>query len=198
MSRRQCFNVVRGLDWKAINTYKVCKTIDVNQSSALPNIKSMILKDVFLSNYQKQLGYSIVPCSELRPVALVLTPHPGKLLEKLMCATLQNCINNSNLMSNSQHGFRKERSMITAICAFFNIIYMYINQNKKPIIVYLDLKTAFDTVSHSKLLAKMQKMGLDDVTIQWFKSYLDLSNRSQCVNLNNVTSSMLVLRDGIT
>ena len=112
--------------------------------------------------------------SELRPVAL--TPLPGKILEKLMCARLQNWLDYNKLLSNSQHGFRKERSTITAICAFLYIIYTYINQNKNPTVIYLDLKKAFDTVSHSKHLVKMQKMGLDDVTIQWFKSYL--SNRS--------------------
>ena len=40
-----------------------------------------------------------------------------------------------------------------------------------------------------------EKMGLDNVTTQWFKSYL--GNRSQCVILNNVTSSTLAITYGV-
>ena len=131
--------------------------------------------------------------SELRPVAL--TPLPGKLMEKLMCLRLQSWLDRNKLLSKCQHGFRKGRSTITAICEFLNIIYNYINQNKNPTIIYLDLKKAFDTVSHPKLLERLVKMGLDNLTTQWFKSYL--SNRTQYVILNNLTSNTLPLTYGV-
>ena len=60
---------------------------------------------------------------------------------------------------------------------------------------YLDLKKAFDTVSHSKLLERLRKMGLDDLTTQWFQSYL--SERTQCVIMNNMTSKLLPLTYGV-
>ena len=108
--------------------------------------------------------------SELRPVAL--TPLPGKLMERLMCSRLQLWLDNNKILANCQHGFRKMRSTVTPVCAFLDIICTYINNNKNPTVIFLDLKKTFDTVSHSKLLFKMKKMGLDDLTIQWFRSYL--------------------------
>ena len=86
-----------------------------------------------------------------------------------MCSRLKSWLDNNKILSNYQHRFRKGRSTITAICEFLNIIYNYINQNKNLTVIYLDLKKAFDTVSHSKLLERLRKMGLDDLTTQWFK-----------------------------
>ena len=199
--------------------YKVCKSIDVNKSSSLTNIKSMVLKDAFLSNlhivtrlFNCSLrtskfpnGWklsSIVPlpkvknpsfASDLRPVAL--TPLPGKLMEKLICSRLKIWLNSYNILSNCQHGFRKERSTITATCAFLNTVYNYINQNKNPTVIYLDLKKAFDTVSHLKLINKLRKLGLDDQTVGWFESYLD--NRTQCVIMNNNRLNILPITYGV-
>ena len=53
--------------------------------------------------------------------------------------------------------------------------------------VFLDLKKAFDVVSHNILLKKLKKLGINGVTLKWFKSYL--SNRNQCVEIGGVTSS---------
>ena len=131
-----------------------------------------------------------VNASDLRPVAL--TPLPGKLMEKLICSRLKIWLNSNNILSNSQHGFRKERSTITATCAFLNIIYNCINQNKNPTVIYLDLKKAFDTVSHLKLINKLR---LDDQTVGWFESYLD--NRTQCVIMNNNRSNILPITYGV-
>ena len=219
-------NVHANIEWNFNRTpfteeevHIVCKSIDVNKSSALTNIKTMVLKDAFLSRilelvwlFNCSMQYSIFPdswklssivplpkvsnpklASELRPVAL--TPLPGKIMEKLMCSRLQLWLDNNKLLTNCQHGFRKGRSTVTAVCAFLNIIYTFINENKNPIVIFLDLKKAFDTVSHSKLLLKMEKMGLDNISVQWFRSYLE--NRKQCVIMNNMTSNTLPITYGV-
>ena len=86
--------------------------------------------------------------SDLRPVAL--TPLPGKLLEKLMCQRLQAWIENNNILTEIQHGFRKNKSTISAIAQFLNDIYTIINRKLNPYVIFLDLKKAFDTVSHKR------------------------------------------------
>ena len=130
---------------------KVCKDINVLKSSSLSNIKSHVLKSAFMSNitrvtkiFNAALSQSVFPrawklstiiplpkvshpksTSDLRPVAL--TPLPGKLLEKLFCIRLQEWINNNNILTGNQHGFRKNKSTISAIAQLLNDVYTYIN-----------------------------------------------------------------------
>ena len=50
----------------------------------------------------------------------------------------------------------------------------------------LDLQKAFDTTDHDILLMKLKCMGLKDVTVNWFRSYL--INRTQVCNVGDVLS----------
>ena len=114
---------------------KVCKIIDINKPSAIPNVKSLVLKESFLSNLPRVTWLfscslptscfpdrwklsSVIPlpkvnnpkiASDLRPVAL--TPLPGKLFEELMCTSLklQHWLDTNKILVANQHGFRKDR-----------------------------------------------------------------------------------------
>jgi hypothetical protein len=57
--------------------------------------------------------------------------------------------------------------------------------------VFLDLRKAFDVCSHQILLAKLEKMGVTDTALNWFKNYL--SGRSQIVDINGALSDSLNL-----
>jgi hypothetical protein len=54
--------------------------------------------------------------------------------------------------------------------------------------VFLDLKKAFDVCSHEILLKKLQHLGVQNIALDWFKSYL--SNRHQIVDINGQISSL--------
>ena len=49
------------------------------------------------------------------------------------------------------------------------------------VVVYFDLKKAFDTVDHSILQSKLSRYGVNDIELKWFESYL--SSRQQCCYL---------------
>ena len=202
-----------------IEVLKVCTDIDIWKSSSIPNVKTHVLKHAFISNidritkiFNASLIRAIFPqswklstvvplpkvshpktASDLRPVAL--TPLPGKLLEKLICSRLQTWIMNNNILSDCQHGFRKKKSTISAIAQLLNDIYTHINRRVNPYIIFLDLKKAFDTISHVKLLTKLETMGMDVATLSWFSSYL--TGRQQCVKLNDETSNTLSISYGV-
>ena len=198
---------------------KVCNEINIWKSASIPDVKTMVLKDAFLDNIEKMLKIfnssleqsvfpnawklsTIVPlpkvkhpstASDLRPVAL--TPLPGKLMEKLMCNRFQRWITDNKILSVAQHGFRKGKSTISAIAALLNELFKNINNKKNSYIVYLDLKKAFDTISHIKLLNKLLELGMDGLTLDWFRSYL--TERRQCVKLNNLISNTLPITYGV-
>ena len=47
----------------------------------------------------------------------------------------------------------------------------------------------FDTIDHSRFLQKMHCYGIRGIELKWFSDYL--SNRSQCVYVNGVISSIM-------
>ena len=61
--------------------------------------------------------------------------------------------------------------------------------------VLMDLSKAFDCVPHDLLIAKLNAYGFDNKTLVLFYSYL--KNRKQCVKINNVLSSFMVLVSGV-
>ena len=55
------------------------------------------------------------------------------------------------------------------------------------ITVYLDLSKAFDTLDHSISINKLKYQGIQGCALDLIKKYL--SNRQQCVEINNIKSS---------
>ena len=53
-------------------------------------------------------------------------------------------------------------------------------------IVLIDLQKAFDTVDHEILLLKLEAIGMNKMSVDWFHSYL--SSRKQYVEINGVES----------
>ena len=96
---------------------------------------------------------------------------------------------------NNQHGFRKGFSTISAIVTLLNGIYQEVNSKRDSYLIFLDLKKAFDTVSHNILLNKLGSIGLDGKTVPWFNSYL--LDRKQVVKINNTTSGMKDILYGV-
>ena len=64
-----------------------------------------------------------------------------------------------------------------------------------PITVYLDLSKAFDTLDHSILINKLKYYGIQGCALDLIKKYL--SNRQQCVEINNIKSSFMNLSTGV-
>ena len=61
--------------------------------------------------------------------------------------------------------------------------------------VLLDLQKAFDTVDHGILLMKLKAIGLSDMAVQWFRSYL--SDRHQLVDVSGKYSTQAKISCGV-
>ena len=61
--------------------------------------------------------------------------------------------------------------------------------------VYLDFQKAFDKVSHSKLLTKMARYGIDDGVVRWVGNWL--SGRRQRVVIEGVASGWELVLSGV-
>ena len=131
--------------------------------------------------------------SNYRPVSLL--PLPGKILEKIVHRGLTNFIENNNLLSNNQSGFRKNYSTTKSIVDLNDIIFENMNNGKVTTAVFIDLRKAFDTVDHSILLKKLDKVGIKNEIFMWCKNYL--SNRKQKTLVNGIHSEYLDVSCGV-
>ena len=61
--------------------------------------------------------------------------------------------------------------------------------------VFIDHSKAFETISHSKVLAKLPSYGIDGKNLKCFEDYL--FNRSAHVSYNNVLSELQQLNSGV-
>jgi hypothetical protein len=70
-----------------------------------------------------------------------------------------------------------------------------LNSKKHSIVIFCDLKKAFDTCNHSILLSKLYSIGVRGADLKWFESYL--SNRQQFVTINDTDSLLLDILNGV-
>lgn len=128
-----------------------------------------------------------------RPVSLL--PQFSKILEKLFSDRLDKFIEKHNLLTDSQYGFRTERSTSLALMELIEEITNCIDNKKIAVGVFVDLKKAFDTIDHSILLGKLEKGGVRGVAWSWLSSYL--SNRQQFVQIGDHKSDYMNITCGV-
>ena len=61
--------------------------------------------------------------------------------------------------------------------------------------IYTDFSKAFDKVSHSKLLSKLEAYGISRILLEWIKEFL--IGREQRVVLGNVVSNWSLVNSGV-
>ena len=122
------------------------------------------------------------------------TSISAKIFEKIVDRHVMNSLNDNNILSRYQYGFRAGKSTQQAIFDFTKSIYSALNHEKLMGALCLDVAKAFDCINHKILLQKMSKIGFDANSILCFKSYL---SRSQCGKYNNNISSELQVKTGI-
>jgi len=110
----------------------------------------------------------------------------SKILEKHAFKQLYSYLEMNSVLSDSQFGFRRNRSTTKAIIRHTSYIYENLDENLLVFSMYLDFRKAFDSVDHGILLDKLSFYGIRGTAHAWFTSYL--AGRTQYVSVNNVNS----------
>ena len=108
--------------------------------------------------------------SNYRPVSL--TKVVGKMLERIVKVDIMRFIEGNLLRSNSQHGFRRGRSVLTNMLEFLSRTTKWMDEGGSFDIIYLDFAKAFDKVCHKRLLLKLAEIGVGGPVIDWIGDWL--------------------------
>ena len=128
-----------------------------------------------------------------RPISLL--PAISKVFEKAAHIQLSNYFTQNKLFYHSQYGFREDHSTELAALELVDRIHLDLDKRKYPIAIYMELSKAFDTLDHNILLNKLKYYGVKNTELSWFQSYL--TERSQYVEINGITSNVLTISTGV-
>ena len=112
-----------------------------------------------------------------RPISIL--PIVSKVFEKEIFKQLYKHLNENNLISKFQSGFRPGHSTITALIQMCDNWYENMDNGKLTGVVFIDIRKAFDSIDHDILLKKLAYYGVLHMEHTWFQSYL-ASQKQQC------------------
>lgn len=126
---------------------KIAKVIPVHKKNAVDDI----------SNY--------------RPISLLSTL--SKVIEKLVFNRMLDYLNRFSLITESQHGFRLNRSTNTAACDLLSFVYDCLDGGSYVAGLFFDESRAFDCLNFEFILAKLYSLGFRGVFLEWVKDFLN-------------------------
>ncbi|XP_053698799.1 uncharacterized protein LOC128745748 [Sabethes cyaneus] len=91
--------------------------------------------------------------TNLRPISILCAL--SKVFEKLLKQQMTSYMEDSGLLTDYQAGFRKGQSIKTAVLKVYDDLGAIVDKKGAGILLMLDFSKAFDTIPHSKLLAKL-------------------------------------------
>ena len=144
------------------------------QSGVLPSE----WKIAFVTPIHKKGSHHLA--SNYRSVSLTSTVV--KVMESIVKTNVLEHLTSNNLLTCHQFGFLRGHSCTTQLLNVMEILTKSLDQGVLVDVIYMDLKRAFDTVPHKRLLYKMEYYGITGNLLRWIAGFL--SNRRQCVVLN--------------
>ena len=177
-----------GPDEISTNMLKMCAT-EVSKPLKLIFEKS-IADEVFPSSWK---------CANVQPVhkknsrqlktnyrPISLLPVISKIFEKILFDVTYKFLNENNLITSNQSGFRPNDSTINQLLSITNEIYVNFENYSETRALFLDISKAFDKVWHKGLVFKLQSNGISGKLLGLYKNFL--IDRQQRVVFNGQTS----------
>ena len=128
-----------------------------------------------------------------RPVSL--TAVCCKLCEHIIAKSIMNHLEDNDLLSDNQHGFRKKRSCESQLLMFVDELAREMCDGNQLDVAVMDFSKAFDVVPHQRLLRKLNYYGIRGTSLKWIEDFL--SGRSQQVVVDGMFSETAPVTSGV-
>ena len=119
-----------------------------------------------------------------RPISIISVF--AKIFERIIHDQLYDFLKENSILMPNQSAFRKLHSTTTSFIDCTYYWYENIDKKQKNLSMLLYLRKAFDTVDHKIMFMKLNVIGINGITGDWFSSYL--RNRKQYCSLGNQAS----------
>ena len=129
---------------------------------------------------------------DYRPISL--TSIPCKILEHLIYSSVYKHLETNCILSDAQHGFRKNRSCETQLIITVNELASRLNLEQVDVIT-LDFSKAFDKVPYARLFCKLEFYGIRSTYLKWIKEFL--TDKKQHVVIDNKFSTPSTVLSGV-
>lgn len=128
-----------------------------------------------------------------RPISVL--PIISKIYEKVIYKRLNDYLTSINFLFERQYGFRPKTNTLSACTDLITKLKQHVDKGNIALGMFIDLKKAFDTVSHCILLSKLKSIGISGTAYNVFQSYLN--NRYQVVKIGDSTSGLKQITYGV-
>jgi hypothetical protein len=213
------YNTMPSINITNTGVYKLLQRLNINKATGPDKISTRLLKTVALqisptltTFFQASINQGKIPeewktanvvpiykkgdrssAANYRPVSL--TSVCCKTLEHIICSSIMKHLEQNNILTDAQHGFRKHRSCETQLILTINDLAKNIDDNIQTDVILLDFSKAFDKVPHQRLLHKTRHYGINTDTHNWIRDFL--SGRKQKVIVEGATSSSAPVLSGV-
>lgn len=116
-----------------------------------------------------------------RPVSVL--PICSKIFEKCVHSQVLKFLEEKNVLSATQFGFRQQRDTEIAATLFLDEMRHNIDAGKMTGAIFVDLSKAFDTLSHAQIIENLPSYGIHGKEKELFTNYL--FNRKQSVRFGS-------------
>ena len=165
-------------------------TIMYNNSLRTGSLPTEWLSSVVVPIYKKSFRYDPL---NYRPISL--TSVPCKVLEKAIVKHIYAYLEENNILSQQQFGFRSGHSTVEQLILTYNEITYLVDQGKTVDLLFFDYSKAFDVVCHHLLLQKLQCLGIEGDLLKWIEVFL--MQRTMMVKVADKFSRSVPVTSGV-
>jgi len=216
---KQSVNNLITIQFNSIEVFNKLKKSNKKRSFGLDKIPPLIISTLSLEFsqilkiiFQKSLNHSLIPKewlqSTISPVPKVkgssspadyrpisLTSSVCRTMESIILDKIVEHLDKEGLFSSNQHGFLRKKGTISCM---FECLDCWTDSFEKGYsfdILYLDIAKAFDSISHVKLIRRLQHVGIQGLLLKWLTIWL--TQRTQAVKIGDTLSSFRKVRSGV-